>query len=62
MSKLWPIKIKMKSLEHRKNLTGVENLWDKVAKCEPFWSGKIARFGYSFTAHFGGDSPRGKIA
>ncbi len=34
---------------------GAEKLCDKVAKCEPFSSGKIVRFGYDCTAWFGGD-------
>ncbi len=33
----------------------LKKLYDIVAKCEPFWCGKIARFGYDFTARFGGD-------
>ncbi len=34
---------------------GVEKLCDQVAKCKPFWDGKITQFGYDFTMRFGGD-------
>ncbi len=35
--------------------TGAEKLCDKLAKCGLFWGGKMVRFGYDFTAWFGGD-------